>query len=161
MAGRMVIVTGVKQVDDALAKLEPKLSNKFTRKALRNSAKKVVAATKEIVEQEAYNEGVLYKSFKVRALKRKRGRVGVSMFVDRDKLIAAYEAAYGHAPNPLTGHKDPHYYLASIEFGYERPNGQKVQAVRPMRRALYGNARSLQQFFVQDVQEMLNELNKQ
>lgn len=160
MASQFVIVTGLAQLDAKLAAMEPKLTKKFTRKALRNIAKKVVAATRAIVQAEAYFKGVLYKSFKVKALKRSRSRIGVQMFVDREKLFADYAAAYGHPPHPEQGKSDPHYYLASIEFGYQRKNGEEVRPIRPMRRALYDNAEAFKQFFVTDLRELISEASK-
>lgn len=159
---KVFIVTGLKQLDTALQALGPKMANKFTRKALRNCAKKTTAAAKAIVEREAFNTGTLADSFKVRALKPKKGRnvVGTQMFVDADKLFAKYEEAYGFPPHPMKGQKRPHYYLASIEFGFQRPNGQHVPAIRPMRRAIYDNAAALQAFFIGDVKEMLREVDK-
>jgi hypothetical protein len=157
MASQLVFVTGLAQLDAKLAQLEPKLQKKFTRKALRAVAKKVVDAIKAIIQVEAFNKGVLYKAFKVRALKRSRGRVGVSMFVDREKLFADYTAAYGHPPNPAKGDEDPFYYLAAIEYGYQRKGGEKVTAIRPMRRGLYDNAEAMKQFFIADIQELISE----
>lgn len=156
MAGP-VVVTGLAQLDAKLASLEPKLQTKFARKSLRAVAKKVVAAAKAIVQAEAYNTGTLWKAFKVRALKRKRGRIGTSMFVDREKLFAAYASQYGHPPHPAKGQSTPWYYLASIEFGYQRKGGASVPAIRPMRRALYDNAEAFKQFFVSDIQELIRE----
>ncbi len=155
-----LIVTGDIHLDRKLAELGPKIANKFSRKALRRGIKKVVDDTKKIVRAEAYNLGVIHKSFKVRALKRKRGRVGLAMFVDREKLFFDYAELYGHPPNPRKGEDDPHYYLASIEFGYERVDGTTVPAIRPMRRGLYENATEIQQFFVGDVREMLSEVDQ-
>lgn len=152
-----VFLTGLAQLDAKLASLEPKLQKKLARKSLRSIAKKVVAAAKSIVQAEAYNTGALYKNFKVRALKRSRNRIGTSMFVDREKLFADYAARYGHTPNPAKGEKEPFYYLAAIEFGYQRPSGEQVEAVRPMRRALYDNANEFKQFFVTDIQELIRE----
>lgn len=161
MAGRQaqVIVTGLKQLDDKLAALGPKLQNKLGRKALRNCAKKVVKSTQAIVQSEAYHTGTIYRNFKIKALKRSRVRVGIAMFIDRNNLFQEYEEAYGHPPNPADGEADPYYYLAAIEFGYRRPDGSEVRAIRPMRRALYDNANSLQAFFVQDIKEMLDEVD--
>lgn len=160
MAGQAVIVTGLKQLDDVLAQLEVKVQKKFIRKALRNVAKKVVETAKRIVHAEAYDTGTLHDSFKVRALKRSRRGIGVAMFVDRDKLFALYESRHGRRPTPRSGEDEPHYYLASIEFGYSRPDGTQVPAVRPMRRALYENEDVLKQFFKDDLTELIRELAK-
>lgn len=152
-----VIVTGLAQLDAVLASMEPKLQKKFTRKSLRAVAKKVTGAAKAIVQAEAYHFGVIFKNLKVRALKRARNRLGVQMFVDRDDLFVDYLAAYGRLPASIKGKKVPHYYLASIEFGYHRPDGTEVPAVRPMRRALYDNANEFKRFFVSDLQELIRE----
>jgi hypothetical protein len=160
MAQKLVFVTGLKQLDDLLAGLEPKTQKKFTRQALRKSAKRVVEAIKEIVYREAYNLGVLYESFKVRALKRSRRRFGVSMFVDREKLFAAYASWYGHPPNPAKNSTDPWYYLASIEFGFRRKNGREQRAIRPMRRGLYDNEEEIKQYFIADLHEIISETGR-
>src|SRR5262245_5677834 len=98
-----VIVTGIAGLDVMLATLEPKLQTKLARKSLRYIGKLVVAAAKAIVKAEAYDTGTLHNQFKVRALKRKAGRIGVSMFADRDSTIVDYWLAYGHPPHPAKG----------------------------------------------------------
>lgn len=157
MTEQLVIVTGVAQLDAVLRTLEPKIQKKFTRKSLRNVGKLVMAAAKAIVQAEAYFTGTLYKAFKLRAVKRKRNAIGVSMFINREKLFANYTAEYGHPPNPRKGETEPHYYPASIEFGFTRPDGTEVPAIRPMRRALYDNAEAFKQFFANDLREIIQE----
>lgn len=153
MASAVVVVTGIKQIDALLATCAPKLQRKLAQKSLRNAAKLVVKDAKAIIKAEAYNLGVVHDSLKVRALKRKRGRLGVSMFVDREKLFEDYKEEYGHPPHPLEGEAEPHYYLASIEFGTETQ-----PAVRPMRRALYGNLEQCRAMFAADMRAFLNEV---
>lgn len=151
--GGLVIVTGFAQLDAKLKSLPPNLQRKFVRGALRKGAKRIVLEAKRIVRAEAYDTGTLHKAFKVKALKRSRTRIGVSMFVDRDKLFADYAKKHGgKPPHPAAGEKEPFYYPAAIEFGTD-----KQPAIRPMRRALYDNADVYRAFFRADVLQFIAE----
>jgi hypothetical protein len=149
---KLVFVTGYAQLDAKLRTLPNKLQAKFVRGALRKCAKRVVRDTQNIVRAEAYNEGVLYRALKVKSLKRSRKRVGTSVFIDREKLFAAYTAKYGHPPHPAKGRSDPFYYPAVVEFGSDTR-----EPVKPMRRALYDNANELRALFAADVRQFIAE----
>jgi hypothetical protein len=151
-SSKLVYVTGHKELDLKLRLLPDKLQRKFVRGALRKCAKRVVRDTQNIVRAEAYNEGVLYRALKVKSLKRSRVRVGTSVFIDREKLFAAYQAKYGHPPHPAKGRNDPFYYPAVIEFGSDTK-----EPVKPMRRALYDNANELRALFAADVKQFIAE----
>lgn len=151
-AGKLVIVTGFKELDAKLRTMEPKLQRKFIRGALRKGGKRLQQEAKRIIRTEAKDTGALEKSVGApKALKRSRKRIGVSVMPDRDKLFANYRAKHGgKAPSPMAGHNDPHYYAASIEFGTETQ-----EAVRPFRRALYDNAKVYQEYFKADLREFI------
>lgn len=147
-----VILTGDKELDARLKQLEPKLQKKLTRKALRKGGKRVLTKFQDIVDAEAFETGAYRKSAKIRALKRSRNKLGVTIHVDRDKYFAEYEKQYGHKPTPRHGETEPHYVPATIEFGDERH-----EAVRPQRRALYENETQIKRDFVSDMKELVRE----
>jgi hypothetical protein len=152
-AGGLVIVTGFAQLDAKLRGLPPAMQRKFVRGALRKGAKRIVLEFKRIVRAEAFDTGTLHKAAKVKALKRSRTRVGVSMFIDREKLFANYAAKHGgKKPHPAKGQTEPFYYPASIEFGTEHQ-----PPIRPMRRALYDNAAVYRELFRADVTQFIAE----
>lgn len=151
-SSKLVFVTGHAQLDAKLRLMPDKLQRKFVRGALRKCAKRVVREAQNIVRAEAYNFGVLYRALKVKSLKRSRKRVGVSVFIDRDKLFAAYQAKYGHPPHPAKGSSDPFYYPAVIEFGSETQ-----EPIKPMRRALYDHDNELRALFAADVRQFIAE----
>lgn len=151
-SSKLVFVTGFAQLDLKLRLMPDKLQRKFVRGALRRCAKRVARDAKNIIRAEAYNEGVMYRAIKVKALKRSRVRVGTSVFIDREKLFAAYTAKYGHPPHPAKGRSDPFYYPAVIEFGSENK-----EPIKPMRRALYDHANELRALFAADVRQFIAE----
>lgn len=152
-AGGLVFVTGLKQLDDKLTAMPAAMQKKFVRGALRKGAKRIVVEVKRIIKAEAYDTGTLHKSFKVKSLKRSRKRVGVSMFVDREKLFTNYASKHGgKKPHPASGENEPFYYLAAIEFGTETQ-----EPVRPMRRALYDNQEVYRAYFRADVLKFISE----
>jgi hypothetical protein len=152
MAQKLVFVTGYAQLDAKLRTLPNKLQGKFVRGALRKGAKRVQRDAKQIIRGEAYNEGVLHRSLKIKALKRSRKRAGVSVFIDREKLFAAYQAKYGHEPHPAKGRSDPFYYPAVIEFGSDTK-----EPIKPLRRGLYDHAKELRVLFEADVKQFIAE----
>jgi hypothetical protein len=160
------VMTGVAEIDAKLKLLEPKLQKKFTRQALRKSGKRVLADLRQIIRSEAYDTGAYEKSTGVRALKRSRTRIGVSIVVDRNKLQARKLKAQGKVKETklkdiLTAHKttidEAHYYPASIEFGYKRKDGTEVEAIKPQRRSLYDNKATTITNFQTDMQELVRE----
>jgi hypothetical protein len=151
-AQKLVFVTGFAQLDAKLRTLPNKLQSKFVRGGLRKAAKRVQRDAKQIIRSEAYNEGVLHKALKIKSLKRSRKRAGVSVFIDREKLFAAYQAKYGHEPHPAKGRSDPFYYPAVIEFGSDTR-----EPVKPLRRGLYDHAKELRVLFEADVKQFIAE----
>ncbi len=152
-AGGLVIVTGFAQLDAKLRSLPAAIQRKFVRGALRKSAKRVVQEFKRIVHAEAHDTGTLERAAKVRSLKRSRTRIGVAMFIDREKLFAEYATKHGgKTPHPAAGEKDPFYYPAVIEFGSENR-----KPIRPMRRALYDHESELRAYFRDDTAQFIAE----
>lgn len=152
MAKQFVIVTGYAQLDAKLRGMPAAIQKKFVRGGLRKGSKRIVREFQRIVRAEAFDTGVLSRAAKPKALKRSRKRVGVSVFIDRDKLFAKYAAKHGRPPHPSKGSSEPHYYAASIEFGTEHQ-----EPVRPMRRALYDNAGVYREYFKADVLQFIAE----
>ncbi len=149
----LVVVTGDKELDAKLANLPTAMQRKFIRGALKTGSKRVVAEFQKIVKAEAYDTGTLHDAAKVKPTKRSRSRIGVSMFIDREKLFAAYATKHaGHPPHPAKGAKGPFYYPAVIEFGDDRK-----QPIRPMRRALYDHAAAYRELFIEDVNAVIEE----
>jgi hypothetical protein len=144
----LVVVTGDKELDARLGQLPAKLQKKLVRKALRKGGKRVLDKFRAIIRAEAYETGAYERSTSVRALRRSRQRIGVTIHVDRDKFFERYQAAYGHKPHPAAGDSEPFYVPAAIEFGTETR-----QAIRPQRRALYENEQQILQDFRQDLIE--------
>lgn len=160
------VMTGVADIDAKLKALEPKIQKKFTRQALRKSGKRVLSDLRAIIRAEAYDTGAYEKSTGVRAMRRSRTRLGVSIVVDRNKLQARRLKAKGKVEEKklkdiLTVHKakidEAHYYPASIEFGYTRKDGSEVAAIKPQRRALYDNKATTITNFQADMRELIRE----
>lgn len=160
-ANKLVVVTGHKEIDAKLRSMPAAMQRKLVRGALRKSAKREQQDFKRIVRQEAYDTGALQRSTKIRATKRSRVRVGVSLVIDREKLFQEYEKQHGHKPTPRKGESEPHFYPVEIEFGDE-----SQAAVRPLRRSLYDNADAYRAYFVGDMtqfiaeQKVITKLNK-
>ncbi len=150
-----VVVTGFKELDAKLRSLTPALQRKLVRQALRKSGKRDVRATKAIIRSEAHDTGALERAVKVRSLKRSRSRIGVGIFIDRDKYFADYASKHGgKPPNPAAGETAPFYVPAVIEFGDENK-----KPIRPLRRGLYGNADKTKQDFRDDLVQLIAENN--
>lgn len=148
----LVVVTGHKEIDDLFRKMPAALQRKFTRGALRLSAKRDLREAQRIIKNETYDTGAYYRSLKIKAQKRSRKRIAISVFTDREKLYAEYEKQHGHKPTPRKGETFPHFYPASLEFGTEH-----TPAISPMRRALYNNAAVFRSYFIGDLQKFIRE----
>lgn len=152
-AGKLVIVTGFKELDAKLRQMEPKLQRKFVRGALRKGGKRLTQEAKRIIKTEARDTGAYEQSLKVAALKRSRKRIGIAMFPTRAKLFAKYAAKHGgKLPHPAAGESEPYYYPATIEYGSDTH-----QAVRPLRRALYDNEKVYREYFKADLTQFIAE----
>ena len=133
------------------------MQNKFVRSALRKSGKKVKSDFQAIVKAEAFETGAYLRSTTVRATKRSRSKVGVSLQVDTLKFAREYLAGYGDFPTSMAGESRPFFVPAAIEFGYRLRNGNHVGAIKPQRRALYGNKRNVRSNFIRDLQAIIKE----
>ena len=152
-AGKLVFVTGDKELDAKLSGLTTGIQRKFVRGALRKGSKRLTKEVQRIVRAEAYDTGAFYKSLKTKSLKRSRNKVGVAVMPDRDKLFANYKRTHdGKPPHPAKGESDPFYYVAAIEFGTDT-----VPAVKPLREALYENAGVYQEYFKADLRQFIAE----
>ena len=103
-----VEVTGLEGLLFSLQALPRKVQGKILRTAMRNGTKTVAAKTRELAPVDT---GLLKRSFAVRALKRKKGRVGYRITIKNvDKIIKTGE------------HGQRYFYPAAIEYGtHTRP----------------------------------------
>ena len=85
-----------------LRRLENKVMRKVIRQSLRANGKEMVVAIKAIAPRKT---GKYRKSFKLRAIKRRRNRIGVY-------IRTGTRAELGISENPTKG-----YYPAALEFG--------------------------------------------
>lgn len=154
-SGGLVVVTGFKELNAKLRTLEPKLQRKFVNGALRKGGKRLTQEAVRIIEAEAYDTGTLAKSVKVKALKRRKGRVGVSVMPPRDVLLSKYAKAQQKlrkkSGNATFAKPKTYYYPASVEFGTE-----SQQPVKPFRRALYENAGVYRTYFAADLKQFVD-----
>jgi hypothetical protein len=151
--GKLVFVTGFKELDAKLGTLEPKVQRKFVRGALRKGGKRLTKEIQRIVREEAYDTGALYRTLKVQSLKRRRGRVGIAVMPPRERLFANYAKKHaGKQPHPAKGSEEPFYYVSVIEFGDDTHEPK-----RPMRRALYDNAAVFRAYFEGDMKQFIAE----
>ena len=72
--GGYVQLKGARELYEALSEMEPRLAKKVLRTALRNAARPILAAAKA---NAPYQTGATRSQLKLRAMKRKKGRVGV------------------------------------------------------------------------------------
>jgi hypothetical protein len=150
------IVTGWAEIDAKLKSIDPTTQKKLMRKSLRKGAKLSRDEAAQIAEQETDGEGAYAKSLTVKAMKRSRTRIGVSVIPDRKKYFAEYEKRYGKQPNPAANASEPFYVPAALEFGYMRGDTY-VPPVRAQRRGLYDNSGPIKQMVREDMQEVLRE----
>lgn len=149
-----VVVTGFRDLDAKLRSLPPALQRKLVRGALRKSGKRDKKETEKIIHAEAHETGAMEKSVKVRSLKRSRTRIGIGVYIDIDTYFANYTAEYGKPPHPAKGETRPFPVPSVIEFGDEHK-----KPIRPLRRALYGNAELTKQDFHDDIAQLIAENN--
>ena len=151
------LVTGWKDVDAKLKLLEPAAQKKLMRKSLRKGAQLSRDEARSIIEQETDGEGAYAKSLTVKAMKRSRSRIGVSVLPDRKKYFAAYESKYGKQPNPAATESEPFYVPAALEFGYMHGETY-VPPLRAQRRGMYDNEQPIKQLVQSDMRELLREV---
>lgn len=123
-----IIVTGDKELDARLRAFEPKVRNKFARKALREATKRV---REEFIKRVPVDTGALKRSSTVRSLKRSTKRIGAMVVVNTTKLYDIRQKGSGKRPQ---WQGQDFYYPAVIEYG-----SINVPAQAPMRKALYEN----------------------
>jgi HK97 gp10 family phage protein len=99
-----IVVTGIKEIDRKLKELEPKIQRKVLRQAMRSGMKHVF---QEALMRVSVLTGLLKKNIKLRAMKRKRNRVGLLVQVKSD-------------PGLVKTSKDGkrYFYPASVEWGH-------------------------------------------
>lgn len=100
-----VTVEGEQRVIAKLKTLPGKIEKKITRTALRKSAKLVQSKAKSLVP--VGRTGQLKKQIKVRAMKRKRGRVGI--------MVRVWGGGFTDA-----------FYASFVQFGHDLVRGDKV-----------------------------------
>ncbi len=103
MAGS-IVVTGLKQIDSKLKTLEPKIQKKILRQAMRSGMKLVA---QEALMRVPVLTGLLKRNIKLRAMKRKRNRVGLLVQVKSDP---GFSKPYGHGQVA--------WYPAAVEYGH-------------------------------------------
>ena len=159
MASKQVFVTGHKEIDRVLSGLPLAMQKKFVRHALRVSTKKVQKDfERNVKDAELIDTKAFLQSTKVKATKRSRNKVGMALFTDT-------EAMHARRKKKLTGSKeslkdikannkfgDEFFYPAVLEFGDAHHPPHK-----PMRKALYDNAKAVQAYFEGDVLSSIQE----
>lgn len=142
-----VIVTGVAELDEALAKFEDKAQKKYIRTALNKSIAIVEKEYKERVpvgvDADGNDTGVMRDATKKRTPKKKRWEQKRALVIDKVKLMSLYFSKYGRFPGKRKSDSEPFFYPAVIELGGAAGGGQ-----RPMRAALYGNEQQVKAEFI-------------
>lgn len=145
-----VVVTGDKQIDKALRRLDTKIQRKTVMAALRKSREK---AYNDYISRVPVKSGAMRDATLKRAAKgkKKRGVIGVSLVIDRKKLFAKYEAHYGRLPGKRTKDSEPFFYPTVVEFG-----DKDTPAEKPLREAVYGNEEAIKRIFLNELRLALN-----
>lgn len=113
MAARFDIsVLGAPELSKALAELPEKLERRVITKAVRETGKFFLTLAKAKAPRD---QGKLASTMKLRAMKRKKGRVGV-------RIMTGTRVELGIDP------KDRGYYPAHVEFGHKDRSGNHVPA---------------------------------
>lgn len=129
-------VTGVAELDKAMASFGPKLTTKILKKAVRKAAKPVLESARAHVP---IQYGTLHDSIKTRALRKSRrnpGRVGARV------ATTANDSGFGGEA----------YYGAFLEFGTRH-----IQALGYMRLAFDENRESVRQIFSTEIKRLIVE----
>ncbi len=105
------VLTGIKEIDRKLRDLEPKVTKKHLRKALRAGQKIVAAAVREEAPRDS---GFLAKQVKIRATKRSRKRIGVDVVIPGKPF---YEAGPAKSRAGGKGKRSTPFYPAPVHFG--------------------------------------------
>lgn len=140
------IVTGDKKLDALLGGLELKLQKKLSRQATRKAAKDIVLP--QAKANAPFDTGDLEESLTVRAVARKRGKVG--------HMVATKDGLW----------KGNQFYGAFMEFGTkerQHASGKGVGRIDPskhgafMRPAVYDNEARIRQLYVKDLEQLIRE----
>lgn len=92
---KLVIVTGIREIDRKLARLEPAVQKKILRQSIREALKPVAAGVKAMIHSIT---GALKKAVKVRALKsRKRGQIGLEVRISAEDAGKGKQATWEEA----------------------------------------------------------------
>lgn len=154
--GKLVVVTGFKELDAKLGALPEALQKKFLRGALRKGGKRLARDVVQIIKAEAYDTGALAKSVKVKSLKRSRKRIGIAVMPPRGVLFSNYakdqQKDRQKSGNATFAKPKKDYYPAFVEFGTDTQ-----PAVKPFRRALYDNADVYRAYFKADMTQFIAE----
>jgi hypothetical protein len=138
-------VVGDKEVDALLNGVPIKAQKKYLRKATRKAMRESLKDFRRYAPRET---GALAASATVRAIKRSRTQVGHQIHIDREKLILE-RAARGGKVGYDSKRGEPFFYAAAVEFD---PTGPK-----PLREALYGNAKQSLKIVIETLQDLLHE----
>ena len=161
MASKQVFVTGHKEIDRVLSGLPLAVQKKFARHGLRVSIKKVQKDfEKNVKEAELIDTKAFLRSTKIKATKRSRNKVGMAFFTDTQAMFARrLKADSGSSRNlkelKKLDFKGMFFYPAVLEFGDAHHPPHK-----PMRKALYDNAKVVQAYFEGDVLNSIQEAAK-
>lgn len=145
-----VVVTGNREIDRALKRLENKVRNKAVRKASRNAAKKSLADYKQLVPVAS---GSMRDAAVVRGLRKTkstRGALGASVIIDRKKLFTFYEARTGRPPGKRKADSEPFFYPTVVEFGLDSKAPES-----PLRKSVFGNADAIRKIFLNELRILL------
>lgn len=138
MAAPRIVVTGFKEIDAKLQKLEYRVQRKLTRQSLRKAAKEIILP--EARARAPHDTGKLESEIRVRAAKRSRSGFGYVVGFD-PKRINREEAIYFNAQ----------------EFGFKTKGGGRVEGQRYLRAAGYGNEQRVERLVIDDLREVIRE----
>jgi hypothetical protein len=148
-------ITGVKEVDAALAQFEAKVQRKYVRQALNNSVKIVEKDFKVRcpVETDEFGDdvGAMRDSAKRYTPKRKRNVQRRGLKIDKGRLMQLYFERKGRFPGKRRADSEPMFYPALIELG-----GSEEEPQRPLRGSLYDNETQIKAEFVNQLRTAVN-----
>lgn len=157
VTGKLVTVTGFKDIDAKLRKLPEALQKKMLRSAMRTGVKRVQKAfVTNVQRDELIDTKAFMQSTKAQALKRSRKRFGVALFTDTKAMHARRFKKQARSKRSLKEIKqrdfsDEFFYPAVLEFGSEH-----FPAKKPMRRALYENDKVIRAYFRSDLKQLID-----
>ena len=151
------LVTGIEDIDKALAELPNVLANKITRGAMRRGAKKVVEAAKVNLERNSsVDTGLLKKSIVVRAF-RGKSKTGRMKTLSNGKTVNIWQKRVG-VQIETTEHKKTDDKKGGYAFAVEagRPKTHPTYEAKPfLRPAIYDNADYIRNEIARDIREQI------